>query len=298
MRVVIALGGNALEGIEDTGSVGDTASQLADIVLAGHELIVTHGNGPQVGELLLDQEARGGDRADPLPLDVLVAMTQAQLGYLLQREIEDELVARGDHTDVVTVVTEVVVDVEDPEFERPTKPVGPRYTRRPEDDHDYVELDDGRWRRVVPSPAPRHLVEYQALRAIVDDGIVPICGGGGGIPVVRHGDRLRGVEAVIDKDATSALVASVIDAEALVILTDVANVERGHGTPAAEPIDELTVSEAHALLPGLPAGSMEPKVRAAARAAADGRLAVIARLGDAIAALEGEAGTRVVAGTG
>lgn len=298
-RVVVALGGNALADARGEGPGGATAEaavQLADLILAGHELVVTHGNGPQVGELLLDQEARGPGRGVPLPLDVLVAMTQAQLGYLLQRDIEDELVARGDHTDVVTVVTEVLVDAGDPEFDRPTKPVGPRLVERPADDHRYVEVEDGRWRRVVPSPQPVHLVEEKALRAIVEDGIVPVCGGGGGVPVVRHGTRLRGVEAVIDKDRTSALVARSLDADALVILTDVAHVEARHGTPDAEPIDQLTTGDARVLLAELPAGSMGPKVDAAVSAAEQGRFACIAGLGQALDALAGRAGTRIVRG--
>ncbi len=297
MRVVVALGGNALDAPSGAAAtrarVGRTASQIARLILAGYELVITHGNGPQVGELLVDQESRPGRERDRLPLDVLVAMTQAQLGYLLQREIEDELVAEGDHTDVVTVVTEIVVADDDPAFAEPSKPVGRWLDERPDDDHPYLQGPDGRWRRVVPSPEPQHLVEHAALRAIVEDGIVPICAGGGGVPVVRDGDRLRGVQAVIDKDLASALVATALDAEALVILTDVPGVERSHGTPDAEVIGHLEPEEAEALLPDLPPGSMGPKVAAAARAAREGRFAAIAALDDALAAVRGDAGTRV-----
>jgi carbamate kinase len=297
VRIVVALGGNALgppEHTEKTRSlVRRNAEELATLVVDGHELIIVHGNGPQVGELILDQEARGPERAEPLPLDVLVAMTQAQIGYLLQQALEDELVARDDHTDVVTLVTEVVVDPDDPEFGAPTKPVGPWYENRPAGEHPYVE-SGGRWRRVVPSPAPVHLVERRALRAIVEGGIVPICGGGGGVPVIREPqNRLRGVDAVVDKDATSALIARDLEAEALLILTDVDHVERHHGTDEAEPLHRMTVAEADVMLAELPAGSMGPKVRAARDAASEGRLAVIARLGQALAALRGEAGTRI-----
>ncbi|HEX2028553.1 MAG TPA: carbamate kinase [Nitriliruptorales bacterium] len=299
MRVVVALGGNALEGGAGRASgdgLGVAATHVADLVLDGHQVIVTHGNGPQVGELLLDQDAREPARRRRLPLDVLVAMTQAQLGYLLQRDIEDELVSRGDHTDVVTVVTEVVVDEHDPAFVAPTKPVGPRLGARPAGTHADTRWEDGWWRRVVPSPEPVHLVEHAALRAIVEDGIVPICAGGGGVPVVRRGNRLWGVEAVIDKDLTSALVAASLDADALVILTDVAHVEIDHGTPRARPLEELTTGDARALLDQLPEGSMRPKVRAALRAAEEGRVAVIGALDQALDVLAGHAGTRVLPG--
>ena len=295
MRLVVALGGNALDD-HSTDAVRTTATELAKVILEGHEVIITHGNGPQVGELLLDQESRGADRPDRLPLDVLVARTQAQLGYALQREIEDVLVDHDDHTDVVTVITEIVVDADDPQFDEPTKPIGPRYDDRPDDEAHYVQVEDGRWRRVVPSPAPQHLVERAALRAIVEDGIVPICAGGGGVPVVRSGTALSGVEAVIDKDLASALVARDLDADALVILTDVEGVLLDHGTPDARLIEELTTGDARLLLDRLPAGSMGPKVRAAVIAAESGRRAVIGRLQDAVAAIDGAAGTRVVRG--
>lgn len=295
MRMVVALGGHALEGLSDTGGVGPAARQLADLILEGNDVIITHGNGPQVGELMLDHEARGPDRDGPEPLDVLVAMTQAQLGYLLQRDIEDELVSRGDHTDVVTIVTEVEVAADDPAFGDPSKPVGPTFEEQPDDDHAYVETGRG-WRRVVASPDPIHLVERRALNAMVADGIVPICAGGGGIPVVRRGNRLIGVEAVIDKDLSSALVADDLGADALIILTDVSHVMRHHGTDREEPIERLTTTEARALLEELPAGSMRPKVEAAIRAVDGGMAAVIAGLDDAVAAVQGAAGTRVVAG--
>lgn len=295
MRVVVALGGHALEGLSDTGGVGPAARHLADLITTGHEVVITHGNGPQVGALLLDQESRGSVRGEPEPLDVLVAMTQAQLGYLLQRDIEDELVSRGDHTDVVTIVTEVEVDGEDPAFDEPTKPVGPTLPERPDDGKPYRETEAG-WRRLVPSPEPVHLVERRALRAMVEDGIVPICAGGGGVPVVRRRNRLIGVEAVVDKDLSSALVATDLRADALVVLTDVPNVMLGYGTSEEEPLDELTTGDARALLGRLEAGTMRPKVTAAVRAAESGMLSVIASLDEAVAAVSGEAGTVVRAG--
>lgn len=295
MRVVVALGGHALEGLSDTGGVGPAARQLADLITAGHEVVITHGNGPQVGELLLDQESRGPDRDDPEPLDVLVAMTQAQLGYLLQRDIEDELVSRGDHTDVVTIVTEVEVAADDPAFDEPSKPVGPTLADRPDDGEPYRRTGEG-WRRLVPSPDPLHLIERRALGAMVNDGIVPICAGGGGVPVIRRRNRLIGVEAVIDKDLSSALVASDLGADALVVLTDVPHVMLHHGTSEEEPLDEVTTGDARALLDRLEAGTMRPKVLAGIRAAEAGMRAVIGALEDAGAVVEGEVGTTIVPG--
>jgi carbamate kinase len=300
VRIVVALGGNALDA--PTGAtatqarVQRTAAQLARLILAGYEVVITHGNGPQVGELLLDQEARADRGRDRLPLDVLVAMTQAQLGYVLQREIEDELVAAGDHTDVVTVVTEIVVAEDDPAFDEPTKPVGPRLDARPDDRHPYLEGADGRWRRLVASPEPRHLVEHATLRAIVDDGIVPICAGGGGVPVVREGDRLRGVEAVIDKDLAGALLAREIGAERFAILTDVAGVAVGYGTDDEHWLEQVTTADLRRLQGQgeFAAGSMGPKVEAACRfVEASGGVAAIGALDDVAATVRGRAGTQV-----
>ena len=302
MRLVVALGGNALDANTRAGErarLTHTVQQLGDLCLAGHEVIVTHGNGPQVGELLLDQEARiGRGRARPLRLDVLVAMTQAQLGYLLQQALITELRGRGADRGVVAVVTQVVVAVDDPAFSRPTKPIGPRYDQRQPGSDNWARTSDGRWRRVVPSPTPQAVVERDALRAIVADGIVPICGGGGGVPVVATGARLRGVEAVVDKDTTSALIASDLEADTLLILTDVDAVHVGHGTPDARPLARLTVGDARDIVASgeAGAGSMGPKLLAAARAAEEGRGAVICRLGEAGAGLAGAAGTTVVPG--
>lgn len=302
MKLVVALGGNALDANTRAGErarITRTAQQLGELCRDGHDLVITHGNGPQVGELLLDQEARiGQQRARPLRLDVLVAMTQAQLGYRLQQALTTELRARNDDRGVVAVVTQVLVDAGDPAFSRPSKPIGPRLDERPTGDDSWARTSDGRWRRVVPSPTPQAVVERDALRAIVEDGVVPICGGGGGVPVVASGDRLRGVEAVVDKDATSALIASDLGADVLLILTDVEAVQVGYGTPQARALDRLTSGDAHDLVAAGEAGSgsMGPKLLAAARAADEGRTAIIAKLGDAAAALSGESGTTVVSG--
>ena len=296
MRVVVALGGNALEAADVGVGLTDTAAQLAELVAEGHEVVITHGNGPQVGELLLDQEARGVDRHARAPLDVLVAMTQAQLGYRLQQAIEDELIAHDDHTDVVTIITEVVVHQEDPAFEEPTKPIGPKLSERPDDGRAYVRTSDGRWRRLVASPEPVHVVEHAALRAIIEDGIVPICAGGGGIPVVRDGVRLRGVEAVIDKDLAAVVLARAVGADVLVIATDVENAVVGYGTPEARPIGRTTPTELAALAEEghFASGSMGPKVEAVRQfVAGGGSLAVITTLDRIDEAVDGDVGTAV-----
>ena len=303
MRLVIALGGNALGGGETPRAERErrlavTSVELADLICAGHEIVVTHGNGPQVGELMLDQESRSGDdeRGERLPLDVLVAMTQAELGYRLQRALGRELAERGRPRPVVSLVTQLVVDRDDPAFGNPTKPVGPGYLHRPDDGRPYVRQND-RWRRVVASPEPRKVVERRALVAMLDAEVVPICAGGGGVPVAPdEAGRYWGVEAVVDKDLTSALVADSIGADGLLILTDVDRVARHHGTPQAEPLDTLTVDEADAMVADGDAasGSMGPKLRAASRVARGGGIAVITRLGTAVDALAGRSGTRIV----
>ncbi len=305
MRTVVALGGNALYDGETVRAerarrLARTATQLADLVGAGHEIVITHGNGPQVGALLLDQESRAGRQGGglPLPLDVCVAMTQAEIGYRLQRALGRELVERGDPREVVAVVTQVVVDVHDPAFSRPTKPIGPLYDEMPDDGADYLRTPDRRFRRVVPSPEPLALVEVGAITAMLEQGVIPICAGGGGIPVVREGERLIGIEAVVDKDLTSALLAEELDAGALIVLTDVERVSLHHGTDRARPIDELTTGDVADLLQSgqAPTGSMGPKLVALSRAASGGRFAVLGSLGRASDILDGATGTRVVDG--
>lgn len=305
MRVVVALGGNALYGgqtprEERTRRLAATAVQLADLIEAGHELVVTHGNGPQVGERLLDREARmaAGDAGPELPLDVLVAMTQAEIGYRIQRALGRELANRGMPREVVAVVTQVVVSPTDPAFAVPTKPVGPVLAEPPGLVGVPIVAVPGGWRRVVPSPDPLQLVEVGAIMSMLDAGAIPICAGGGGIPVVRDGDQLLGVEAVVDKDATSALLASDLDAEALMILTDVDMVSLHHGSDRAIALPTLTTGDVEDLLTSsqAPSGSMGPKLRSLARAAREGRLAVLGPLDRAVETLSGDIGTRVVAG--
>ena len=307
MRVVVALGGNAILRRDERGTaseqraaVREACEGLADLAAAGHDLVVTHGNGPQVGALMIQHHA--AEYSVPaMPLDVLVAQTQGQLGYLMQQELSGALRRRHVDRPVVSLVTQVVVDPADPAFVRPTKPVGPhlsaeqaRELRRAS--IPVTEVPGGAWRRVVPSPRPREIVERDALRAIADAGGVPIAAGGGGVPVVVEGSGHRGIEGVVDKDLTAALLANAVDAGALVILTDVERVILNRGTRREQAVARLTIAEACGALDAgqFPPGSMGPKIEAAVAAAKEGRRAVIAGLSAAARALDG-AGTEIVA---
>ena len=300
MTTVIALGGNALI---RPGERGTAAEQRANLratcaalrpLLADGELVVTHGNGPQVGNELVRQE-RAADEVPPLPLYLAVAQTQAEIGAL----IESELAAVADRP-VVCVLTHVSVDEDDPAFERPTKPVGPFYAeeqaRALESERGWtVAHDAGRgWRRVVPSPEPLEIVELEAVRTLVAAGTIAIACGGGGIPVSSRNGRLSGVDAVIDKDRASSVLALALGAKRLVILTDVDAVSRGWGTPAQEDVRDLDAAGAEALLPELATGSMRPKLEASlAFARATGHEALITSAASLGEALTGRAGTRV-----
>ncbi|MCU1589213.1 MAG: carbamate kinase [Frankiales bacterium] len=310
MRVVAALGGNALSPAGGTGSVEEmrealasTGKALAALVASGVSLVLTHGNGPQVGRILLQQELASA-AVPPMPMDVCGAESQGQLGYLIAQSLDNALRALKVDARVLCLVTQVVVNGRDPAFRRPSKPVGPGYDRPTaqriahESGHVFAIQPGGSWRRVVASPLPVRFVEDAPLRALVDAGHVVVAAGGGGVPVVEYRGRLRGVEAVIDKDRTAALLAQAVGADRLLILTEVSKVQVGFGTPEARALDELTVSEARRLLAAgeFPSGSMGPKVEACADFAESGGTAVIAALSDAAAAARGEAGTAVVAG--
>jgi carbamate kinase len=299
MTTVLALGGNALL---RRGERGTTAEQRANMRDACAELgplldgpvVVTHGNGPQVGNELLRHE-RAADEVPPLPLWVAVAQTQAEIGTLLESELTP-VAGRA----VTCVLTHVLVDPDDAAFDDPTKPVGPFYdearARELERDRGWrVVADSGRgWRRVVPSPRPLEVIELEAVRSLLDGGSVAVSCGGGGIPVVRRDGRLFGVDAVIDKDRASALLAIALGADRLVVLTEVHAVYRRFGEPGQEELRELTADEADALAPELAAGSMRPKVEAcAAFVRATGGIALIASPASVVSALAGRAGTRV-----
>lgn len=301
MLVVAALGGNALlargqaltaENQRENTRVA--AGALAQMVEAGHDLVVTHGNGPQVGLLALQGLAYKPDEI--YPLDVMGAETEGMIGYLIEQELENAL---GHARPVATLLTQIRVDPGDPAFETPTKFVGPVYDKAKADEmserHGWNIAQDGdHWRRVVPSPAPVEIPDLKVIRLLLVHGTIVICAGGGGIPVMARPDgSLTGVQAVIDKDAASALLAEGLGADALLLLTDVDGIYRDFGSERARRIDHLSPGEARAL--DLPAGSMAPKAEAAARFVAGGpsRMAGVGRLADAIDILEGRAGTRI-----
>lgn len=300
MLVVAALGGNALlrrgeplTAEVQRANVRQAAGALAGIVRAGHRLVVTHGNGPQVGLLALQGAANGSD--DAFPLDVLGAETEGMIGYMIEQELENAL---AHAQPVATLLTQVLVDRADPAFRNPTKFVGPVYDRAEAEARARaagwaIAQDGDKWRRVVPSPRPVEIPDLRVLNLLLDQGVITICTGGGGIPVIRRDDgSLIGIEAVIDKDAASALLARQLRADALLLLTDVEAVYRDFGTDAARPVSHLTPDEARAL--DAPAGSMGPKLAAAADFATSGGFSAIGRLEDACALLADEAGTRIV----
>jgi carbamate kinase len=255
-------------------------------------LIVTHGNGPQVGLLALQGAAYKPDEV--YPLDVLGAETEGMIGYLIEQELENAL--GHDHA-VATLLTQVVVDAGDPAFGAPTKFVGPVYTRdeaaaRAKAAGWTIAQDGDYWRRTVPSPKPVEIPDLRVVRLLLDQGVIVICAGGGGIPVLRRSDcSMIGVEAVIDKDAASALLAADIGADALLLLTDVDAVYQGFGTDGAVAWRQLAPDAARAL--DMPQGSMGPKLTAASDFANRGGVAGIGRLSDALAILDGTAGTRI-----
>ena len=307
--VVVALGGNA---ILQPGQVGTFEEQLVNVdtamrriaamVANGWEVVLTHGNGPQVGNLLIQQELASGQVA-PMPMDVCGAMSQGQLGYMLEQTLQNHLVKRRLKTPVVSVLTQVAVDAKDPAFANPSKPVGPFYdetrakTLMLEQGHAMRE-DAGRgWRRVVPSPEPVEIVPRAAICDLVRDGVLIICSGGGGIPVVRGRDgALSGVDAVIDKDLAAMRLALDVEADVLMILTDVPRAYIHYKTPEQKALAQVTESEmrAYAAEGHFKAGSMGPKVEACLRFTAAGGRSIIASLKDVVPALEGKAGTHIV----
>jgi carbamate kinase len=302
MRIVVALGGNALlvrgeplTAENQRRNVRRAAQALALLAQAGHSLVVTHGNGPQVGLLALQAAAGPADGA--YPLDLLGAESEGMIGYLIEQELQTVLPGAL----FATLLTQSRVAADDPAFAHPTKPIGPVYdegtARRLAEARGWSVAPDGTaWRRVVASPVPLEILEARVIALLVEHGVTVICAGGGGIPVVAKPDgALAGVEAVIDKDLASALLAQQLEADMLLLLTDVDAVYTDFGTPAARPIRRADA--ARFLANTFAAGSMGPKVTAAARfALATGRPAAIGRLGDALAVSRGEAGTWIEKG--
>jgi len=308
--VVVALGGNALLQRSQKGTFDDqyanvkkTAKKIADLTERGYRIVLTHGNGPQVGATLLRHDA-GKNVVPPLPLDACGAETQGFIGYMIQQALRNELKSRGMDKYVVTVITRVIVDKNDPAFEHPTKPIGPFYTKEEADQLSQrmpnvtIKEDAGRgYRRVVPSPDPKIIAERSAIRTLVDAGFVVVSTGGGGIPIVEEDSQARGVEAVIDKDLAGQRLATLIHANILVILTDVDGAYLDFGTSKQELIKEVTTKRLQRYLDEgqFKEGSMAPKVLAAIRfVEGGGETAIIAELGKLTEALEGKAGTHVV----
>jgi carbamate kinase len=301
VRLVVALGGNALLHRGDRPdaepqrlNVGHAAESLAPLA-AVHELVVTHGHGPQVGVLAMESAA-DPMLSRPFPLDPLGAETQGLIGYWLAQGLRNALPGR----EVAALLTQCVVNPDDPAFARPTKFVGPVYdeaeAHRLATERDWSVAPDGAaWRRVVASPLPQRVVEAEVIRLLTDAGVVVVCAGGGGVPVQETADgTLKGVEAVIDKDLTAALLAEVLGADALVLLTDVAGVETDFGQPGSEVIRSATPTELRAR--SFPAGSMGPKVEAACRfVERTGGIAAIGSLTEAESLLAGRSGTLVSA---
>ena len=273
---VIALGGNAILDTDPTDEgqkavVNHAAKYIAEFVAKGEQVIVCHGNGPQVGNLLLQQKAGESEKNPALNLDTCVAMTQGSIGYWLQNALTNEFEKRNIAKPVISVVTQVRVDKEDPSFKKPSKPIGPFYTKEEadaeaaKDGSTYVE-DAGRgYRKVVPSPMPKEIVEKEAVRALVEADVLTICSGGGGIPVVAEDGQYVGVEAVNDKDFSARVLAENVDADRLIILTGVDNIYINYNQPDQKALEQISVAEAEEYIKEghFAAGSMLPKIEAA-----------------------------------
>lgn len=310
-KIVIALGGNALQ--EGNGAataesqlevVKKTSQHIADIIDAGYNVIIAHGNGPQVGRIVLQNEY-ASSITPAMPFDVCGAMSQGMIGYHIQQALKTVLKERNINRDVVTVVTQVVVDKNDPAFLHPTKPIGPFYTKEEaekiekEKCYTFVE-DSGRgYRRVVASPNPIEIAELNAVNCLVENGFIVVTVGGGGIPVIKdENGNLTGTAAVIDKDLASERLGEDMDADILLILTAVENVYINYGKPDQLRLDTLSVEQARKYMNEghFAPGSMKPKIEAACRFAASkkGRRAIITSLDKAVYALSGNAGTVIV----
>ena len=304
-RIVIAIGGNAILNPEKGSPeeqqriIDETCREIAEIIRKGYDVVLTHGNGPQIGNILAMQEECG--LVHPQPLDVCGAQTQGMLGYLLQQSLDNRLRESGINKQVVTVLTQVVVESSCGSFENPTKPIGLYFSefkaRKMMERGMKMVHDRKGYRRVVASPVPLKIVEEEMIKALVREGAILIAGGGGGIPVLRKDGSLVGVEAVVDKDLTGGLLASAVGAESFLILTDVERAALNFGKENQMDIDEMTVEEAERYIKEghFGKGSMEPKVLAALQfIKSGGKTAIISSLDKAVPALLGKTGTRIV----
>ncbi|GHP14046.1 carbamate kinase [Lentilactobacillus fungorum] len=308
-KIVVALGGNAILSKDASASaqmnaVKKTAKELVNFIKNGDQLIITHGNGPQVGNLLLQQSAADTPDNPAMPLDTCGAMTQGSLGYWFQNAMREELLKSGIDKDVITIITQTIVAENDPAFQNPSKPIGPFYTESELADiksaHPNWQLmeDAGRgYRRIVPSPRPLEINEYRAIRQVVDDGIVPIVSGGGGVPVIKKDNKLVGTEAVIDKDFSASKIAQLINADKLIILTSVGGVFYNYGKPDAIELKKVGLDELqqHIDADEFAKGSMLPKVEAATDFVRNtGNPAVIGALEAVKDIIAGEEGTTII----
>ena len=311
-KIVVALGGNALSkdgkatAADQLAVANETASELVKLITAGHTLAIVHGNGPQIGNLILHEEAINTEKTPTMPVDVAGAMSQGQIGYWLQNALRNQLEQLKIKKPIASIVTQVLVSKDDPAFKNPSKPIGPFYTEEEakklaKTRGITVKEDAGRgWRKVVPSPMPLSIIESDLIKIAIGNGAVIVAGGGGGIPVYydQHG-RLTGLEAVIDKDFAAEKLAETIDADILLILTAVDNVKINYKQPDEKALTELTVDDAFKLIAQgqFAAGSMLPKVEAGVSfvSGANKRVCIITSPEKASKAIEGKAGTRIIA---
>jgi len=310
---VIALGGNSLVRANEKGTIEEqyanlqqTSEQLLKLLTGENRIVITHGNGPQVGNLLLASEA-AKDIVPPLTLDICGAATQGLMGYMIQQTLANGLREKGLKHNLTTVVTQVIVNKDDPAFKNPSKPIGPFYdlneAQKLRRERGWEMIEDAKrgYRRVVPSPKPVNIQQARIIQSMLDAGEIVVAVGGGGIPSVREGDgKLRGVEAVIDKDCASSRLAIDINADVLLILTAVEKVYRDFGRPSQKALNHLNLNEAKTLLAEghFGKGSMEPKIRAAIEFLQEGgektkREVIITRPEAVTAALQGKTGTRI-----
>lgn len=310
---VIALGGNAILPSDKSGTINEqfaitrlTMAQIARLVSQGRDVVITHGNGPIVGNIVLRNEAVRED-IPPMPLGICVADSQGGIGYMIQQVLRNALRQEGIDRDVVTLVTQVRISPDDPALRKPTKPIGPFYTAdeasklQADERWEMVEDSNRGYRRVVPSPRPLEIVEENVVRKLVDSGTIVITVGGGGVPVVLDNDNLEGVEAVVDKDFASAVLARMLGADRMIIVTDIDAVYENFGKENARPVRTLTVDEAESMLQTgqLPVGSMGSKIEAAVGfVRSTGNEVIITRPEDILTAVAGSAGTRITGNSG